>query len=129
VAGPGDVAGVLTYRGPAEPAARALAAFRRQIQLAGAVAIGLVLIAWLFLPTSFFVAWLISGIFVTWRCFVRIPSAIRNVRYHQARRMALTTALINLIVAGVITTVFLLIAYFSSGAIEDAPPLHLQRGL
>lgn len=125
---PGEVAGILMYRGTSEPAARALAAFRRQTQLAGAVALGLIIIARLFLPTSFFVAWLISGVFVAWRCFVRIPSAVRNVRYHQARRLALTTALINLILAGVITTVILLIAYFTSGAIEDAPPLHLSRG-
>ena len=127
--GPSDVAGVLRYRGSSEPAMRALSAFRLQTQLAGAVAIGLAIIAWLFLPKSFFATWLISGIFVSWRCFVRIPSAIRNVRYHQARRMALTTALINLIFAGVVTTVFLLIAYVRSGDIEDAPPLHLQRGL
>lgn len=124
---PRQVAGVLMYRGPSEPATLALAAFRRQMRLAGAVAVGLVLIAWLFLPTAFFVAWLISGVFVAWRCFVRIPYEIRNIRYHQARRMALTTALINLILAGGFASVLLLIAYFRSGAIEDAPPLYLQR--
>jgi len=71
--------------------------------------------------------WIVTDIFVAWRCFVSVPHAVRQLRYHEARYKLLAPAILNILFLGVLPGVILLVAFFRSAGIENAPPLRFDR--
>jgi hypothetical protein len=127
---PGDVAAVLRFRGPSEPATQALAILSRLTTLAGFVAVAMILIGLLLARSgiNLFALWLLAGAFVVWRSFISIPSDIRRLQYQEARHKLVAPAIVNILFLGILPGILLLVAYFRSRAVVDAPPLHLDRG-
>jgi hypothetical protein len=126
---PGDVAAVLRYREPTEPIMQSLKEMRLLANVAGAIAIVMIFIALSqgVIGSVQYVGWIISGVFIAWRIFVTLPSSIRKHRYHEARKSLIAPAIVNIIFLGFVPGIILLVAYFRSRAVEDAPPLHLDR--
>lgn len=125
---PGDIAAVLHYRAPNDPAVTAVNHFRLLVLVAGITMVTMAIIGGT-LSHGLLALWIISGAFVGWRCLVSVPSSLHHLRYHEARRKVLLPAFVSIGAVSVIPGVLLLVAYFTSKGMEDAPPFHLNQGL
>ncbi len=102
-----------------EPApSPALAQFRTIVIAAGAVALIMLLVEVGFRFPVLLAGWIGTGIFVAWRCFISVPSALKRQDYTIARRALLLPAILNIVFLGVIPGVIMLVAFFRSDARE-----------
>lgn len=93
---------------------QALAEFRAITAAAGATAIIMLIIEIGIRSPILLVGWIATGIFVAWRCFISVPSALKRADYTVARRSLLLPAILNIIFLGVIPGVLMLVAFFRS---------------
>jgi len=125
--GDGDVVGVLRYRQPSEADTQALREFQITTLTAGGIALFMFLVEILNRSPEFLLGWIVTGAFVAWRSFVTVQSLLRRGRYHEARHKLLLPAIANIVFLGVLPGLILLVGFFRSRRIEDAPPLRLDR--
>ena len=94
---------------------QALTEFRTITTTAGATAIIMLIIEIGIRSPILLVGWIATGLFVAWRCFISVPSALKRRDYTVARRALLFPAILNIISLGVIPGVLMLVAFFRSG--------------
>lgn len=92
----------------------ALTEFRRSTYLAGSIAILMLVIEIGLRSRYLFLGWIVTSLFVAWRCFITVPIRLRRSEDDYARRAVLLPAVLNILFLGIVPGVVLLIAFFRS---------------